>query len=538
MQRGAAQLGRRLDFGCALALVAAVGCSPANIRTADGAASDDLAASATVSDMSHSTAPADMSAPADMTPDPNIELMHERADTAIATLMLNFWPSLAANTTVFDWSYAHYWDALVDAAERRGDNAYSGTIAMFYQLQNQRGWTDDYYDDENWITLALLHSYSLTNDPMYLNQAKFVFADIMMGWDTTCCGAHPGGIWWHKPNDSKVTAINAGAVISASELYKYTQDTTYLDFAKKTYAYWSTYMVDQTTGHVYDGISTAGAINTTWTFTYNEGLFIGAIVALHSVTQDDTILPLAHKVAGFMLASESEKVSFGTILSDGKCSGDGQMFKGVGARYLEQLYALDPTHTEYRDFLSRSGTAAWTLARDSASGDISCDWMGPFDATTGDVGSLGSASVGLAAAAKALGPAAQRPALQYEAEEGNLHGVGLEATHSGFSGWGYLAGWGSDGQSVDILVDAPKAGSYTATMRYATGDAASRAISVNGTSVNAKLAFPSTGNYDTYATVTQALTLTAGRNTITVAFSAAAGSGGYLNLDRIQLTAN
>ena len=146
----------RLDLGCALALVAAVGCSPANIRTADGAAPDDLAASTTVSDMSHSIAPADMSAPADMTPDPNIELMHERADTAIATLMLNFWPSLAANTTVFDWSYAHYWDALVDAAERRGDNAYSGTISMFYQLQNQRGWTDDYYDDENWITPHLV----------------------------------------------------------------------------------------------------------------------------------------------------------------------------------------------------------------------------------------------------------------------------------------------------------------------------------------------------------------------------------------------
>ena len=38
---------------------------------------------------------------------------------------------------------------------------------------------------------------------MYLNQAKFVFADIMMGWDTTCCGANPGGIWWHKPNDGR-----------------------------------------------------------------------------------------------------------------------------------------------------------------------------------------------------------------------------------------------------------------------------------------------------------------------------------------------
>jgi predicted alpha-1,6-mannanase (GH76 family) len=523
-----------------LAAGALGGCSSSNVDISDAGGATDLAQSAVGhGDLAAQPTPGDGGVGADLAaPDPAIELMHQRADSALSTLMLNFWPQLAANTTVFDWSYAHYWDALVDAGERRGPNAYSGTVLMFYQLQDKRGWTDDYYDDENWITLALLHSYSLTNDSMYLEKAKFVFADIMKGWDTTCCGAHPGGIYWHKPNDSKVTAINAGAVISASRLYAATQDQTYLDFAKKTYAYWSTYMVDQTTGHVYDGISTAGVVNTTWTFTYNEGLFIGAILALHAVTNDDTLLPLAHKVAGFMMASEMEKVSFGSILSDGKCGGDGQMFKGVGARYLEQLYQLDPTHTEYRDFLARSGTAAWTLARDPATGDISCDWMGPFDSATGGVQSLGSASVGLAAAAKALGAGAQRPALTYEAEEGNLHGVGLEAIHGSFSGWGYLAGWGSDGQSVDILVDVPKAGAYKAELRYATGDAASRAISVNGASAIGNLAFPSTGGYDTYGTVTPALTLAAGRNTITVALSTAAGSGGYLNLDRLQLTAN
>jgi predicted alpha-1,6-mannanase (GH76 family) len=530
-------LGRRASLCVALAALG--GCSSSNLQLPDGgAAGNDLTSVSNAGSDLATTAPADGSVPADLAPpDPSIELMHQHADSALSTLMLNFWPTLLANTTVFDWSYAHYWDALVDAAERRGANAYSGTILMFYQLQDQRGWTDDYYDDENWITLALLHSYSLTNDSMYLDKAKFVFADIMNGWDTICCGAHPGGIYWHKPNDSKVTAINAGAVISASRLYAATQDTTYLDFAKKTYAYWSTYMVDQTTGHVYDGISDAGVINTTWTFTYNEGLFIGAILALHDVTKDDTLLPLAHKVAGFMMASEMETVSFGSILSDGKCGGDGQMFKGVGARYLEQLYQLDKTHSEYRDFLARSGTAAWTLARDPATGDISCDWMGPYDSTTGDVQSLGSASVGLAAAAKGLGAGAQRPALAYEAEEGNLHNVGLEASHGGFSGWGYLAGWGGDGQSVDILVDVPKAGQYKAELRYATGDAASRAVSVNGTSAG-NLAFPSTGSYDSYATVTPTLTLAAGRNTITFALSTAAGNGGYLNLDRIQLTAN
>jgi predicted alpha-1,6-mannanase (GH76 family) len=531
---------------CSVSLLWALGlagCSSTRLTGTDlGAPSDggapvpaDLAPPTAPADLTPPTAPADLASPADLAPDPAIEEMHRRADSALSTLMLNFWPMLAANTTTFDWMYAHYWDAVLDAAERRGKNAYAGTVSMFYELQAKRGWFDNYYDDENWVELALLHSYSVTGDSTYLDQAKIVFTDIMKGWDETCCGAHPGGIFWHKPNDSKVTAINAGAVISAARLYQYTNDTTYLDFAKKTYAYWSTYMVDTTTGHVYDGISTAGVVNTSWSFTYNEGLFIGAIVALYQVTNDASLLPLAHKVAGYMMTKEIENVALGTILSDGKCSGDGEMFKGIGARYLEQLYALDPTHTEYRDFLVRSATAAWTLARDPMSGDISCDWKGPFDATTAVQGSLGSAAVGIAAAAKSLGAGAQRPARQYEAEEGDLHGVGLEATHAGFSGWGYLAGWGADGQSVDLHVEVPAAGTFTAAWRYATGDQAKRTVSVNGGAATS-VGFPSTGSYDQYATTTETLTLKPGRNVITVKYDNAAGSAGYLNLDRLDLT--
>jgi len=37
--------------------------------------------------------------------------------------------------------------------------------------------------------------------------------------------------------------------------------------------------------------------------------------------------------------------------------------------------------------------------------------------------------------------------------------------------------------------------------------------------------------------VTPTLTLQKGRNTITLAYTAASGSQGYLNLDRLQLTA-
>ena len=473
---------------------------------------------------------------ADAAPNPDIEAMHVRADDALSALMLNDWASLAANTTTYDWMYAHYWDAVLDATERRGPNAFSGTAKMFFELQQKRGWLDGFYDDEDWITLALLHAYKVTGDATYLTQAKTVYADIMNAWDTTCCGVHLGGMWWEKPNISKVTAINAGAVVSASRLYAATNDATYLAFGQKVFDFWSTYMVDPATGHVYDGENDDGGVNTTWSFTYNEGLFIGAVVELARATGDNSHLPLAHTVAGYMMQKEIETLDAGTILSDGKCSGDGEMFKGIGARYLGELYAADPTHTEYRDFLRRSADAAWTLARDTASGNISCDWEGPYDSTTGVVGSLGSAAIGIAAAAEALGAGAQRPALLYEAEEGDLHAIGLEAKYAGFSGWGYVAGWGADGESVDLLVNVPAAGQYTLAWRYATGDNAVRVLSVNGAITNAAMTFASTSGYSTYATVSSTAALAQGANVITLAYTAAQGSAGYLNLDSLQLS--
>jgi predicted alpha-1,6-mannanase (GH76 family) len=474
--------------------------------------------------------PADASA----APSPEAELLHTRADALLATLMLRFWSSLSANTNTYDWMYAHYWDAVLDAAERRGPRAFAGSARMFYELQDRRGWLDGFYDDENWVTLALLHAHAVTGEALYLERARLVFADIEKAWDETCCGDHKGGLFWKKPRENKVTAINAGAVISAARLYAVTHELAYLDFARKAYTFWANTMVDRQTGHVFDGFDDAGTINKDWKFTYNEGLFIGAIVALARVTGDDSQLPLAHQVAAYMLREESAKTALGSILSDGKCSGDGEMFKAVGARYLGELYALDPSHTEYRDFLRRSADAVWTLARDASTGLVSCDWAGPFDMAGARVGALGAAAVGVAAAARALGHGAQRPALQYEAEEGNLHGVGLEATHAGFSGWGYLAGWGRDGQAVELQVDVEEAGTYHLELRYASEMDAARSLSANG-GERVPLRFPASGAYTRYTSLQAQLPLARGRNTLTLRLDTSAGDSGYLNLDRVDL---
>lgn len=520
----------------------AAGCSSSSpgaapIPTREGGAGTD-ASVVPSPDLENDTPPPDAS-----TVNPALEEMHQRADRALEALMVHYWAQLRDTDTY--WTYAHDWDVVLDGAERRGTNAFSGTIRMFFESRDARGWDREYYDDLAWMVLTLLRAYDASGDNTYLNRARSLFADIMKGWDETCCGSGTakGGIWWRKQKDGKVTASNAGPVVAAARLFERTNDATYLAFARKTYDFWAKNMVDPTTGHVFDNISSKGELNTAWSFTYNEGLMIGAAVALARAEQDPTRLGLAHKMASYMLAKETRATPLGTIISDGPCGSkagdDGELFKGIAVRYLAELYLVDPSHTEYKDVILRSAMAAWTYARDPESGLISCDWAAPHDTNTNGVNSLASAAMTLAAAARVLGAGTPRPALVYEAEEGNLHRVGLEARYGQFEGWGYVAGWGADAQSVDLLVDVPKAGAYEVEFRYAASEAAVRRVSVNGAvaSASASVPFASTGGYETFGTTTVSVTLPTQKSRLSIAFDAASGSKGFLNLDRARLVA-
>lgn len=138
----------------------------------------------------------------------------------------------------------------------------------------------------------------------------------------------------------------------------------------------------------------------------------------------------------------------------------------------------------------------------------------------------------LAAYAETLGtePASTDP--HYEAEDGTLHALGLEASHPGYGGWGYLAGWDSDGQWVDFHVQVATAGTYQLTLRYAAGAGdATRLVYINGANVVVNQQFASTGSWNTWATVTVAAQLPAGASTVSVIYNSSDGSSQYLNLD-------
>jgi hypothetical protein len=129
---------------------------------------------------------------------------------------------------------------------------------------------------------------------------------------------------------------------------------------------------------------------------------------------------------------------------------------------------------------------------------------------------------------------------QLEAENAGLGGGAHVATdHTGYTGTGFVAGYGTAGASTAFAVTAPAAGSYNVNLRFSNGPNPSvqtKTISLHLNGVKVKqLSLPSTANWDTWATQNETLTLRAGGNTI--AYRVDTGDIGHVNLDNIVVTA-
>ncbi len=311
---------------------------------------------------------------------------HTRADQSLDGLIDSFWNT---GTKYFDaaepangrstgyWTYAQAWDAVLDGAERTGAARYITFISTMYAGQNAHGWSSNYFDDESWMVLALIRAYDINGDKAYLDHAVTLYQDINAAWDSS--SAHPGGIWWNRQHTQKATASNAGPVIGGVRLAARTGDAAQLTFARKVYDFWFTTMVDPKTHALADHINADGTIGR-GRLTYNEGLMVGASFALYGATNDKTFLDNAHAIAQVLAKNETKSTSAGPVLADGtntSCTGDCPQWKGIGYRYLAQLFRSDFSHTEYRAPLESSVQAAWTLARNPTTGLFANDWAGP-----------------------------------------------------------------------------------------------------------------------------------------------------------------
>ncbi|WNI16398.1 glycoside hydrolase family 3 C-terminal domain-containing protein [Actinacidiphila sp. ITFR-21] len=102
-------------------------------------------------------------------------------------------------------------------------------------------------------------------------------------------------------------------------------------------------------------------------------------------------------------------------------------------------------------------------------------------------------------------------------------GIDLETTadtqDTGAAGGAYDMGWTTPGQWFTYTVDAATAGNYTVSFRVASPYGLTDALHIAnaaGSDLTGAVAVPNTGGYETWTTVTAAVTLPAGRQTLTV----------------------
>ncbi|WP_214316699.1 carbohydrate-binding protein [Nonomuraea sediminis] len=126
------------------------------------------------------------------------------------------------------------------------------------------------------------------------------------------------------------------------------------------------------------------------------------------------------------------------------------------------------------------------------------------------------------------------PPGRYEAEDATISQGVFENTHTGFSGTGYVNGDNVAGSYTQWSFTSPAAGTSTVRLRYSNGTTTDRpaAIAVNGTTVYGSRSYTTTGTWDTWATDTFTVPVTAGANTLRVSATTANGNP---NLDYVEV---
>lgn len=272
------------------------------------------------------------------------------ADLTAAALQKYYDSSNGLFSTTGWWNSANALTAMIDYMRVAGSKTYLGDISTTFDKNSSGKFLNDYYDDEGWWALAWIDAYDLTKDSKYLDAAKTVFDDMKGGWDDTC----GGGIWWRKNRDYKNAIANELFLEIAVRLHQRTPNDngkdSYVDWAKREWAWFSQSGMINADNLVNDGLkivdnngtkTCSNNGDTTWT--YNQGVLVGALVELATSTNTPALVDRAQAIADATFAKLVDDQGVLREPCEPSCGGtDAPTFKGVFMRNLGVLYAAHP----------------------------------------------------------------------------------------------------------------------------------------------------------------------------------------------------
>jgi predicted alpha-1,6-mannanase (GH76 family) len=284
------------------------------------------------------------------------------------------------------WNAANALTAVIGYIQRTGDETYLGVVDRTFRAAGRKhpDFLVDFYDDNGWWGLAWVAAYDLTGEARYLDAARTIFANLLTGWDDTC----GGGVWWSTDRAYKNAITNELFLTLAARLHQRCADSgKYLEWARREWDWFCARGLIGASGLVNDGLDESCQNNGGLTWTYNQGVILGGLAALHQITGDAAYLRQGEALADAvltLLTTPAPHGRHGILLEPrehipGRRRDDRDLpqFKGIFVRNLYDFYRQSP-RPAYREFIRANADSIWANDR-NASNQFGLHWAGPFD---------------------------------------------------------------------------------------------------------------------------------------------------------------
>ena len=272
------------------------------------------------------------------------------------------------------WWQAHALLCMAETVRRGGTTWSAGDLGAFRDAlvkQNGGHWTNDYFDDEGWMAIALLQCADATRDAAWRTLARGLWDDIRASW-TDQFG---GGIPWRKTQrDYKNAPANGPAIVIGATLYRADHQQGDLGDARRICDWLLKTLQDPQGGLIWDGVNRTGngAIDKNWRFSYCQGIAIGGCLELYLATRTPSYLSAAERIGTVALDTFFTPA---TGLCPEGGNGDGGLFKGILVRNLAALaQASARLAPRIRQLLEANGRRLAQLQGDHGDGLLPSTW--------------------------------------------------------------------------------------------------------------------------------------------------------------------
>lgn len=208
-----------------------------------------------------------------------------------------------------------------------------------------------FYDDNQWIAIALLDAYNRTGEKSYLSKAEELYRFMMTGYDEKS----GGGLYWKEDEkNTKNTCSNGPGILIALQLYKITKKKEYLTTAIDLYQ-WTKKHLRDSDGIYWDAIKIPGMKLDSAKYSYNTGTMLQSNALLYQITKDKKYLDEA-----IFIAESAERFFF----KKGRLP-DHYWFNVVLLRGYEELYKIDQKKERFQFFVT-DAERIWKEERDES----------------------------------------------------------------------------------------------------------------------------------------------------------------------------